>query len=79
MVCITVNDLQRVTCPVAELSNVFDVFNKSKEKNCRPYNGVMKQHEQVSVNWPQATSISKETGLNKDRKEEFFIALQRFV
>lgn len=47
MVCITVTDLQRLTCPVAELSNVFDVFNKSKEKNCRPCNGVMKQHEQV--------------------------------
>jgi hypothetical protein len=77
---ITVTDLRRLEFQVAELNSFPHRFNRAKQiagKKC--YYGFMKRHPQLSLRQPEATSMARAAGFNKQRVNEFSEQVEKIM
>jgi hypothetical protein len=77
---VTVNYLQCLAFHFTELNHLSHRFNKDKKIAVRKwYCGFIRQHPQPSLRQPQATSLARAQGFNRERVNEFVYLLEWIV
>ena len=70
---LTTTDVQRLAYEINEKANIPHPFNKTKQMAGESWlQGFMKRHPDLSLRTPTATSMSRATGFNKVKVQEFF-------
>jgi hypothetical protein len=79
--CTTVTDLRLLAFEVAELNSIPHRFNKEKQiaGKIKWYYGFMKRHPHLSLRQPEATSMARAAGFNKERVKEFFDLVEKIT
>jgi len=69
---VTVNYLQCQAFHFTELNHFSHIFNNDKKTAVRKwYYGFIRRHPQPSLRQPQATSLARAQGFNRERVNEF--------
>ncbi|XP_069705674.1 uncharacterized protein [Periplaneta americana] len=77
---LTRNDLRRLAYQIAEANNIPHRFNKDKKMaGDKWYYGFMSRHPEISLRQPEATSIARAQGFNRERVASFFKVLAAVV
>ena len=73
-------DLRSLAYQVAVKNNILTRFNAEKQSAGKKwYSLFMKRHPNLSLRQPEATSLARAKGFNKDRVKEFFDILETLV
>lgn len=76
----TPTDLRKLAFSVAEKNNIPHRFNREKKiAGKKWYYNFMRRHKDLSLRQPEATSIARATGFNRERVGEFFDILTKIV
>lgn len=72
--------LRKLAFQIADINKIQNRFSKEKQEAGKEWlAGFLRRHPEISIRSPQATSLARASGFNKQRVNAFFDLLEKLV